>query len=183
MTPPRTPNLVLRGWRETHGLTRPQMADALNDTPAAHDAQLICHPKLIAKWETGEIRWPRAPYRRALHQLTGHPATALGFTDPTTGPPSPPPGDTHLNAIDDLTALAGHLHARGYTVNVAASLPRLIIAHPQASGPQPITATGPHFCWAGIPFSQRPPTTPLATTADAIGVLTGLASTPQDTTS
>jgi transcriptional regulator with XRE-family HTH domain len=187
MTPPATsptPNLVLRAWRENHGLTRAQMADALNNTPTAvhHYITLRCHPTLIAKWETGQIRWPSPRYRRALHDLTGHPASALGFTDPTTSPPSPPPGEAHLNAIDDLTALAAYLHTRGYTVNIAAALPHLIISHPQASNPQPITATGPHYCWAGTPFSQRPPTVPLATTADAISILTGLATTHQDTT-
>jgi transcriptional regulator with XRE-family HTH domain len=181
MTPLRTPNLVLRAWREAHGLTRPQMADALNDTPAGQHGQILCHPKLIAKWESGKIRWPSARYRQALRQLTGHDLTALGFTAPAAGPLSLPSGGSDLKAIDDLAALAAHLHARGYTTHLAASLPRLIIGHPQAGDPQPITATGPHFCWAGTPFSQRPPTVPLATTADAIGVLTGLATGAQQT--
>lgn len=100
MTSRRTPNLVLRGWRETRGMTRPQMADALNKTPAAQDAQLCCNLKLIAMWESGKIRWPSLRYRRALHQLTGHDPAALGFAAPLHGaatshpparPPRPPP--------------------------------------------------------------------------------------------
>lgn len=109
MTPPRTPNLVLRAWREARGMTRPQIADALSDTPAAQLNQLICHPKLIAKWETGEIRWPRAAYRRALRQLTGHDPTALGFTAPTprSRHDQPPPGRPLGPPLQRPVALTG----------------------------------------------------------------------------
>lgn len=189
MTSLRTPNLALRGWRETHGLTRPQMADAVNGTPAAHDGHLVCTAKLIAQWESGEIGWPSRRYRDALHQLTGHQPAALGFTAPTprrrqptptspteatpaAGPastPGHPPTGMDLRAIDDLAALAGLLHARGYTTHLAASLPALIVHHPGAGDPLHITATGPAFCWGGTAIGQRPPAA-LIIAADAIAL-------------
>jgi transcriptional regulator with XRE-family HTH domain len=191
MTSPRTPNLVLRAWRETRGLTRPQMADALNGTPAAQHDQLTCTAKLIAKWETGEIRRPRAAYRVALHQLTGHDPTALGFTaptprrrqpppnqaTPTTGPastPSHPPTEADLHGIDDLAALAVLLSRHGYSTQLA-SLPTLILHHPGLEHPRHITANGPDFAWGGTAICQRPPAMPLVLAAQAIDVLPDLA--------
>jgi hypothetical protein len=181
MTSPRTPNTVLRAWRETQGLTRPQMADAVNGTPAAQASHLICTAKLIATWENGETGWPSARYRDALRQLTGRQPGALGFTahtphqppasqaDPATGPAStpghPPTTSADLRAIDDLAAL---LHARGYTTHLACTLPTLIVDHPDADDPLHITATGSAFCWGGTAICNRPPATMLIAAAEAI---------------
>jgi transcriptional regulator with XRE-family HTH domain len=186
MTSLRTPNLVLRSWRETQGLTRPQMADAVNGTPAAQDGQLVCTAKLIAKWESGEIGWPSRRYQDALYQLTGHQPAALGFTAPTPRrqPPSSPatpaagpagaPGhpltSADLRAVDDLAALAALLHTRGYTTHLAVGLPTLIVHHPGAGDPLHITATGPAFCWGGTAICHRPPADALITAADAIAL-------------
>jgi transcriptional regulator with XRE-family HTH domain len=179
MTSPRTPNAVLRAWREAQGLTRPQMADAVNGTPAAQAGHLICTAKLIARWENGETGWPSARYRDALHQLTGRQPDALGFTAPTPyQPPAPatrpanapghPPTSADLRAIDDLAALAALLHARGYTTHLAFTVPTLIAGHPDADDPLHITATGPAFCWGGTAICDRPPATALIAAAEAI---------------
>ena len=119
MTPP---NPVLRTWRETHGLTRPQMADALKQTPTAEKHLIWCHPTTIRKWETGHTHWPSPRYQAALRDLTGHTPTELGFTKPTPTPRRPPPrcpstgpltqDDTTL--IDNLATLTsehGHTWA------------------------------------------------------------------------
>jgi hypothetical protein len=81
------PNKKLRAWRENRGLTRAQMAEALNNTSTAwHDHIVRCSPELIGRWESGHIPWPSRKYQAALHDLTGrHPAT-LGFT-PREGTP------------------------------------------------------------------------------------------------
>jgi transcriptional regulator with XRE-family HTH domain len=181
MTSTRTPNLVLRAWRINQGLTRQQMAEAVNATAAARDRQLVCTAKLIAQWESGETRWPSPRYRDALLQLTGRQPDALGFTAPTTrrpaaaaaGPassPGQPPADADLRAIDDLAALAALLHARGYTTHLALSLPTLIVHHPDAGDPAHITATGPSFCRGGVAICPRPPAIALAAVAEAIGL-------------
>jgi transcriptional regulator with XRE-family HTH domain len=175
MTSPRTPNAVLRAWRETQGFTRPQMADAVNGTPAAQACHLICTAKLIARWENGEAGWPSAGYRDALRQLTGRQPDALGFTAPTSAPaakpasaPRAPPTAADLRAIDDLAALAALLHARGYTTRLAFALPVLIVGHPDADDPLHITATGSAFCWGGTAMCDRPPATTLIAAAEAI---------------
>jgi transcriptional regulator with XRE-family HTH domain len=185
MTSPRTPNAVLRAWRESQGLTRPQMADAVNGTPAAQERHLICTAKLIAQWENGETGWPSARYRDALRQLTGRQPDALGFTAPArhqpaasqsapaTGPadaPDDPPAGADLRAIDDLAALAALLHARGYTTHLAVTLPTLIVDHPDADDPLHITATGSAFCWGGTAICHRPPAATLTAAAEAIGL-------------
>lgn len=186
---------MLRAWRITQGWTRQQMAEAINGTAAAREGQLVCSAKLVAKWESGETGWPSPRYREALRQLTGRQPSALGFTAPTArrpsarpvtpaaGPassPGHPPADADLRAIDDLAALAGLLHARGYTTRLAFSLPTLIVDHPDAGDPAHITATGPAFCRGGIAICPRPPAVALAAVAEAIG-LAWPPARPQDT--
>ncbi len=80
--PHRIPNVQLRAWRDSANLTRPEMADRLNATQAAGRDGLFCDEKRIAKWESGEVLWPRPEYRRALQELTGRDAEALGFIPP-----------------------------------------------------------------------------------------------------
>jgi transcriptional regulator with XRE-family HTH domain len=75
----KIPNIQLRAWRDAHHLTRVEMADALNRTDTAMQARLTCDEKRLARWETGEVLWPHAVYRRALHELTGRDAEDLGF--------------------------------------------------------------------------------------------------------
>jgi tetratricopeptide (TPR) repeat protein len=78
----KIPNIRLRAWRDTGHLTRAEMADALNRTDTGREARLNCDEKRLARWETGEVLWPHAIYRRALHELTGHDAEDLGFAPP-----------------------------------------------------------------------------------------------------
>lgn len=100
-TQPVTPNLILRAWREAQGMTRAQMADALNNTPAGQFHVLNASATLIARWESGRIRCPSTRYQRALHNLTGRDPATLGFTTPTpptqenpASTPTPPHQDT-----------------------------------------------------------------------------------------
>jgi hypothetical protein len=150
--PSPAPNHVLRTWRETHHLTRAQMADALNNTPTAQHGYITlrCGPTLIAKWETGHIRWPSTRYQHALHDLTGHHPTDLGFTrpgfpataiTPTPPQPSPPP------AVSDLTALAAELTTRGYTTHLTIPDPYLTITHPLGGEPERIYAGPENYTW------------------------------------
>jgi tetratricopeptide (TPR) repeat protein len=76
----KTPNVQLRAWRDSHHLTRVEMVDALNRTDAGQQDRLNCDEKRIARWESGEVRWPHALYRRALQELTGRDAKDLGFS-------------------------------------------------------------------------------------------------------
>jgi hypothetical protein len=89
------PNTVLRAWRESVGMSRDQMADALSHTPAGIHAQLTCDEKRIGRWETGHTMWPSQRYRAALFDLTGLDAPSLGFTPPWRTSPASPSIDSH----------------------------------------------------------------------------------------
>jgi tetratricopeptide (TPR) repeat protein len=78
----KIPNIQLRAWRDSNHLTRVEMADALNRTDTGQQAKLNCDEKRLARWETGEVLWPHAIYRRALQELTGRDAEDLGFLPP-----------------------------------------------------------------------------------------------------
>jgi tetratricopeptide (TPR) repeat protein len=74
------PNVQLRAWRNSHQLTRAEMADRINATPIGIKERLSCDEERIRRWEAGEVSWPRTPYRLAITQLTGLAPDALGFS-------------------------------------------------------------------------------------------------------
>jgi transcriptional regulator with XRE-family HTH domain len=71
---------ALREWRKSAGMSRRQMADALNQTPTGQRDRLNCGQECIARWEDGHSRWPRRSHRQALAELTGHTVEELGFS-------------------------------------------------------------------------------------------------------
>jgi tetratricopeptide (TPR) repeat protein len=77
--PDNIPNVQLRAWRNEHRLTRADMADRINATPAGVRERLNCDEERIRRWEAGEVSWPHTSYRVALTQLTGLQPEALGF--------------------------------------------------------------------------------------------------------
>ncbi|MEV4372583.1 hypothetical protein AB0J71_36305 [Nonomuraea sp. NPDC049637] len=77
--PDYIPNVRLRAWRNEQRLTRADMADRINATPVGIAERLTCDEERVRRWEAGEVRWPRTPYRLALTQLTGLEPEALGF--------------------------------------------------------------------------------------------------------
>jgi hypothetical protein len=79
-----TPNIPLRNWRAQNCLSRSEMADRINASPSGVADRLACDEERIRRWESGEVRWPSPPYRRALKELTGLEPAQLGFTPRTT---------------------------------------------------------------------------------------------------
>jgi transcriptional regulator with XRE-family HTH domain len=73
------PNIPLRNWRTQRHLSRAEMADRINASRAGIDGRLACDEERIRRWESGEVRWPSPPYRRALMELTGLEPAELGF--------------------------------------------------------------------------------------------------------
>jgi hypothetical protein len=59
------------------------MADRINASPSGVADRLACDEERIRRWESGEVRWPSPPYRRALKDLTGLEPAQLGFTPAT----------------------------------------------------------------------------------------------------
>src|SRR5262249_18854355 len=60
-------------------MSRAEMADRLNASKAGVAERLACDEERIRRWESGEVRWPSPPYRRALKELTGLDPAQLGF--------------------------------------------------------------------------------------------------------
>jgi transcriptional regulator with XRE-family HTH domain len=73
------PNIPLRNWRTQRHLSRAEMADRINATQSGVADRLPCDEERIRRWESGEVRWPSPPYRRALKELTGLEPAQLGF--------------------------------------------------------------------------------------------------------
>jgi transcriptional regulator with XRE-family HTH domain len=84
-----SPNIPLRNWRTQRHLSRAEMADRINASRAGVDERLACDEERIRRWESGEVRWPSPPYRRALKELTALEPAQLGFT--TSGQTAQPP--------------------------------------------------------------------------------------------
>ena len=60
-------------------MSRAEMADRINASPAGVTERLACDEERVHRWESGEVRWPSPPYRRALKELTGLEPAQLGF--------------------------------------------------------------------------------------------------------
>jgi hypothetical protein len=70
--------------------------------------RLPCDEERIRRWESGEVRWPSPPYRRALKELTGLEPDQLGFT--TSGRTAQPPARIEAaDAFRSEAELAGTL--------------------------------------------------------------------------
>lgn len=85
--PETIPNIPLRNWRAQHHLSRAEMANRINQAGSAD--RLTCDEERIRRWETGEVRWPSSPYRRALRELTGLEPAQLGFIQRQTASDQP----------------------------------------------------------------------------------------------
>jgi transcriptional regulator with XRE-family HTH domain len=86
------PNITFRNWRAQRCLSRGELADRINATQAGITDRLACDEERVRRWESGEVRWPSPPYRRALKELTGLDPAQLGFISreqaAATGPAS-----------------------------------------------------------------------------------------------
>jgi transcriptional regulator with XRE-family HTH domain len=92
------PNIPLRNWRAQHYLSRAEMADRINATQAGISDRLACDEERIRRWESGEVRWPSPPYRRALKELSGLEPAQLGFIP--RGQAAGQPAGSRIEAAD-----------------------------------------------------------------------------------
>ena len=60
-------------------MTRAEFADAINQSPTGQALNLYCEEERIRRWEAGEVLWPSADYRKALHEVTHLEPQHLGF--------------------------------------------------------------------------------------------------------
>lgn len=77
---PRSPNAQLRAVREGHfQMSRQEFAKLIVKTGDGMGEPVGCTSRLVAAWEDGEVRVPRAVYRRVLTKMTGRTLCDLGF--------------------------------------------------------------------------------------------------------
>ncbi|WP_338684822.1 XRE family transcriptional regulator [Streptomyces acidiscabies] len=75
-----TRNVVLEAWMAEHGYSSNRLADAVNKAVE----QLTGRPggldgSSVRDWKAGRVKWPKSATRKALENVTGLPAVALGF--------------------------------------------------------------------------------------------------------
>ncbi|MEU4898867.1 hypothetical protein AB0B12_42015 [Streptomyces sp. NPDC044780] len=93
---PRFPNAQLRAVREGEfQMSRGEFANLIVETGAQMGEAVGCTSRLVAAWEDGEVRLPRAVYRRVLTKMTGRPPADLGFRLNTPAPPAAPAITAH----------------------------------------------------------------------------------------
>ncbi|MGW0566166.1 XRE family transcriptional regulator [Streptomyces tauricus] len=85
-----TRNTVLEAWMTEHGYSSNSLAEAVNRAierltgrPGGIDGSSV------RAWKAGRVAWPKSAARRALEDVTGLPAVALGFV-PRSRPSSTP---------------------------------------------------------------------------------------------
>ncbi|MFJ7271962.1 hypothetical protein ACIQV3_35900 [Streptomyces sp. NPDC099050] len=77
---PRSPNAQLRAVREgDFQMSRQEFAKLIVKTGDGMGEPVGCTSRLVAAWEDGEVRLPRAVYRRVLTKVTGRTLRDLGF--------------------------------------------------------------------------------------------------------
>ncbi|MFE0154160.1 helix-turn-helix domain-containing protein [Nonomuraea sp. NPDC059007] len=81
-----TPNVPLRRWREAEKLSRADFAQQINLSKNGLHHHLTCDEERVRRWEAGEVRWPREPYRLAITDVTGKSPEDLGFVPNRRGP-------------------------------------------------------------------------------------------------
>ena len=85
-----TRNTVLEAWMAEHGYSANRLADAVNSAmerltgrPGGLDGSSV------RAWKAGRVTWPKSVTRKALEDVSGLPAVALGFV-PRSRPPTAP---------------------------------------------------------------------------------------------
>lgn len=79
---PPCPNDTLRAVRIGLRLSQDDMAKALRRAGDRAGDPNDASKRLVQRWESGAIRWPRSVYARALESVTGLPVESLGFEMP-----------------------------------------------------------------------------------------------------
>lgn len=94
------PNIPLRNWRAQQDMTRAELADRINASPAGVANRLACDEERIRRWETGEVRWPTPAYRRALKEVTRLEPARLGFIPRHRGDGGKQPAASRIEPAD-----------------------------------------------------------------------------------
>lgn len=81
-------NTVLEAWMTEHGYSSNSLAEALNSAVERLTGRFGgLDGASVRAWKAGRVTWPKSATRKALEDVTGLPAVALGFVP--RGRPSP----------------------------------------------------------------------------------------------
>ncbi|MEV7287751.1 XRE family transcriptional regulator [Streptomyces sp. NPDC093252] len=85
-------NTALEAWMKEHGHSSNTLAEAVNTA----QERLTGRPggldgSSVRAWKAGRVRWPKSAARKALEDVSGLPATALGFVPRGRMPSAPDP--------------------------------------------------------------------------------------------
>ncbi|MDQ1018513.1 XRE family transcriptional regulator [Streptomyces afghaniensis] len=112
-------NVALEAWMAEHGHSSNSLAEAVNRAqerltgrPGGHDGSSV------RAWKSGRIRWPKSATRKALEDVTGLSATALGFvprgrTPSTPASPQEDPDMKRRTLVGGIAAAAAAAAAPG----------------------------------------------------------------------
>ncbi|WP_326806043.1 XRE family transcriptional regulator [Streptomyces sp. NBC_01788] len=85
-----TRNEALGAWMKEHGYSSNTLAEAVNRALEQLTGRTGgLDGSSVRDWKAGRVRWPKSATRRALEDVTGLPATALGFVPRGRTPSTP----------------------------------------------------------------------------------------------
>ncbi|MEU1053438.1 XRE family transcriptional regulator [Streptomyces sp. NPDC005876] len=113
-------NKVLEAWMAEHGYSSNSLADAVNRALERLTGRLGgLDGSSVRDWKAGRVTWPKSATRKALEDVSGLPAVALGFV-PRGRTPSTPASPQQEDPDMKRRTLVGGIAA---TAAVAAAAP------------------------------------------------------------
>ncbi|MGW6908427.1 XRE family transcriptional regulator [Streptomyces sp. NPDC054940] len=122
-----TRNTALEAWMNEHGYSSNSLAEAVNmalERLTGRTGGL--DGSSVRGWKAGRVKWPKSATRKALEDVTGLPATALGFVPRGRTPPTLAPPQEDLDAMKRRTLVGGIAAVAAAAAAPSAALPRRI---------------------------------------------------------
>ncbi len=122
-----TRNTVLEAWMTEHGYSSNSLAEAVNQAIERLTGRTGgLDGSSVRAWKAGRVTWPKSAARKALEDVSGLPAVALGFVPrgrPSSAPASPQQEDPDMKR---RTLVGGIAAAAAAAAAPAAASPRRI---------------------------------------------------------
>jgi hypothetical protein len=120
-------NRVLEAWMAEHGYSSNSLADAVNSA----SERLTGRPggldgSSIRAWKAGRVTWPKTATRKALADVSGLPAVALGFVPRGRTPSTPAPPQQEDPDMKRRTLVGGIAAAAAAAAAPGTASPRRI---------------------------------------------------------
>ncbi|MFI0163966.1 XRE family transcriptional regulator [Streptomyces sp. NPDC017095] len=101
-------NTVLEAWMKEHGHSSNSLADAVNKALERLTGRTGgLDGSSVRDWKAGRVKWPKTATRKALEDVTGLSATALGFVPRGRAPSAPAPPQEDPETMKRRTLVGG----------------------------------------------------------------------------